>query len=1231
MKAIFLATTLAVLGCAQTQNAVRADSPAKATAQQDASGSSRGGNVDLPRFPSISPDGEQVIFSWRGDLWKASVQGGEAIRLTTHPADDLQSAWSPDGSRIAFNSDRNGYLNLYTMNVDGTNVRQVSDIDVTCRLAGFGVDGGGNDTLMFDAFWEGDVYRSPRPFMISLDGGEPRRVHDAFGWHPTVSPDGRRVAFTRGGSDWARRGYRGPDNRNVWIFNRDDGSFQQVTEWTGNDGMARWLGNDKLVFLSDRELDCVNLYVLTLGDDDSKARRLTSFDENDIQDLDVSTDGRVAVFVCWDTIYRLDLTTPGAAATPLAINAAEDERDNYLDKTIDRTVTQAALSPDGKVMAYVAYGEVFVRNVEEKSQTQRVTHSDARESDIAWSPDGLKLYFVSDENGTDSIYFATVTLTRDEVKKAFKEATTPPTPRAENQDEADAATQPAGTDEKAAAASQPTTTQCTATSAPADESDAPDDEAAEDKDEKEPKETKEKDASRWQDAIKFDIAPLIVGTDNDRAPSPSPDGKLLAFRRNLGDLVILDLASNETRRLVAGWDPGLECRWSPDSRLIAYQQSDLNFNTDIWIVPADGASPPINITRHPDNDFSPRWSADGKILAFLSERVNEEYDVWMVYLDPDLEAYTPKELKEYYENAAKEAKKRKPLGADKKKKGKKAKADDDDSGDKTDADKDAKDDVDKSDDAPPALRLDDAYLRLRRVTQLSGNEGNLELTPAADRYIFTAGFDEPGLFSVQWDGKKRKRLGDAASVMGVSLTGDKVIIVNGGRAATVPPDGGKLEFVDISGTMRIDLREQASRKFINMARVLGEQFYHPTMKGLDWPALTAKYHALACKTRRADEFNYVAMRMLGELNASHLGVYSRDPDAPERRQLGRIGTWHRRVAEGYAVTQALPESPAATGPMALQPGDVITAIEFEPFTPQDTLASRLRDRVGKETVLTIRRAKPQPADAAATTQPTAPDDADDGAQGETAVAETTNEKTADGDTADSEPGYDELQVLLTPITGQQEDVLKYKAWRRRNAELVNEWSDGKLGYIHIRGMGQQSLDVFERDLYAAAGDKHGLIVDVRNNGGGWTADRLLSSIMVQPHAYTLPRGGDRARTDAYPQDRLFIQRYTLPIDMMCNEKSFSNAEIVSHAFKTLGRGTLVGQQTYGGVISTGGFTLIDGTYVRLPFRGWFLLDGTDMENHGAVPDIIVPQTPEDESADNDAQLRAAVEDLLKRI
>jgi tricorn protease len=189
----------------------------------------------------------------------------------------------------------------------------------------------------------------------------------------------------------------------------------------------------------------------------------------------------------------------------------------------------------------------------------------------------------------------------------------------------------------------------------------------------------------------------------------------------------------------------------------------------------------------------------------------------------------------------------------------------------------------------------------------------------------------------------------------------------------------------------------------------------------------------------------------------------------------------------------------------------------------------------------------------------------------------------------------------------------------------------RLGYLHIRSMDEPSLQEFERDLYAAAFGHEGLVIDVRNNGGGSTADLILSSLMVQPHAYTVPRGADPAMRTGYPRDRLWIQRFVLPANLLCNEKSFSNAEILAHAFRTLKRGTLVGQETNGGVISTGGTATLDGTFVRTPFRGWFLPDGTDMENHGARPDLLVPQTPEAEAREDDEQLRAAVDDLLRRL
>ena len=141
------------------------------------------------------------------------------------------------------------------------------------------------------------------------------------------------------------------------------------------------------------------------------------------------------------------------------------------------------------------------------------------------------------------------------------------------------------------------------------------------------------DPARWTEAVAFEIKPVIATAAGERDPQPSPDGKLLSFRRG-GDLVLLDLEKRTERVLQPGWDAEMEWRFSPDSRWIAFAQDDRDFNRDIWLVPVDGSAAPVNITRHPDNDSSPRFSADGKILAFLSGRVNNEADVYTVALDP---------------------------------------------------------------------------------------------------------------------------------------------------------------------------------------------------------------------------------------------------------------------------------------------------------------------------------------------------------------------------------------------------------------------------------------------------------------------------------------------------------------------------------------------------------------------------------------------------------------------
>lgn len=1142
------------------------------------------GGVDLPRYPSISPDGQSIAFSWRGDLWKVSSKGGLAARLTAHPRDDLRSAWSPDGAQIAFTSDRSGWLNIHLMNADGTNVRQITDTDRSLQLSGFSADG---RHVLFAGRIEGDVYRADRPYQVALDGGPIERVHDAFGTWPQVGNDGE-VVFVRGESPWYRRHYKGSDNRNVWTYDPKTKTFHQLTTWEGNDARPRFLGDHRVLFLSDREFGTVNLYEVDDREGEKSVRRLTAFNGPDIQEFDVSRDGKTAVLQVWDTLYTLDLRRYNVNAYPLSITAPQDEADNFQLKDVDHEVTEARLSPDGQVMAYVAYGDVYVRNVDEGQPTRRVTDNVGRDRDIAWSPDGLTLYFSSDRDGTDSIYKATVALTRSEIEEKLEPAKEKEAAETEKPAPAENAPEKADGQAKENA-----------------KANGEEENGKKGKDEEKEKEKEKNPADRWHDAVKFTIQPVVQSALNDRHPRPSPDGKTLGFQRTRGDIMLLDLESGAIQTFHPSWNIWIDWSWSPDSKLMAIADMNENYNSEIWIAPIDRSFEPVNISKHPDNDTQPRWSADGKILSFLSDREGDT-DVWMVYLDKDVEALGDVELRKYYEDAAKAAKKRKPL------KPEKAEADKDNAEKADEHGEEAKPEEAKEEEgeekAPAAdLELDDAYLRLKRVTSFPGDEGNLELTPGGDRYVFTASGGaggEGGLFSIKWDGKDKQRLTDSVDVQHLSLDGSKVVFVGKGRGATVPVAGGKVEYSDIDQRIRVDLEAQATQMFQELARVLGITFYSPNMKGLDWPALSKQYLELAKRTRTPNEFAYVAMRLLGELNASHLGVYPHTEPNPNSEPNGRLGIDVARVQHNaqpaYRVDRVIERGPTAAGTMALKDGDVITQVEFEALDPHGTFDSALKGRTGKETILTVIR------------------DVDpDGADGPAPAAPT------------------ELNLIVTPISARDDIALRYDDWQRHNARLVDQWSGGRIGYLHIRAMGQADLVEFERDLYAAAYGKDGLLVDVRNNGGGWTADRVLASLMVKPHAYTAARGDTSGSTDGYPQDRLFIQRYTKPVDMLCNEKSFSNAEIVSHAFKTLGRGHLVGQTTYGGVISTGGWRLIDGTFVRQPFRGWFIIDGTDMENHGAVPDVLVPPDPEDEAADQpygyDRQLKAAVDDLLKRI
>ena len=189
-------------------------------------------------------------------------------------------------------------------------------------------------------------------------------------------------------------------------------------------------------------------------------------------------------------------------------------------------------------------------------------------------------------------------------------------------------------------------------------------------------------------------------------------------------------------------------------------------------------------------------------------------------------------------------------------------------------------------------------------------------------------------------------------------------------------------------------------------------------------------------------------------------------------------------------------------------------------------------------------------------------------------------------------------------------------------------------------MGWDSFEEFERELQATGYGKDAIVVDVRYNGGGWTTDYLMLVLNYKQHAYTIPRGAADSLSVNNPKfagyyplgERLPYSAWIKPSIALCNENSYSNAEIFSHAYQTLGIGKLVGKPSFGAVISTGGRTMVDGTFVRLPGRGWYVKkSGNDMEDEPATPDFVIENAPDYRAKGTDAQLKKAVDELMKQL
>lgn len=357
----------------------------------------------LLRFPSTN--GSEVVFSYAGDLYKVSINGGEASRLTSYVGYEMFPKFSPDGKTIAFTGQYDGNTEVYTIPSAGGEPLRVTYTATNSR-DDIGDRMGPNNIVMG---WTPDgtriIYRnrigdgfSGKLYLVGNEGGLSQVIPLPEGGFCSYSPDGKMLAYNRVMREFRTwKYYKGGMADDIWIYDPAAKSVQNITGNDAQDIMPMWIG-DQIYFISDRDRT-MNIFAY-----DTKLKqtsKITNFTEYDVKFP--SFHGNTIVFENGGYLYKLDVTK----GTPEKINITLASDNIYARSEIksgEKYITNASLSPDGERLVVTTRGEVF--NIPaDKGVTKNITRSPgAHDREAQWSPDGKYIAYISDATGETELY-----------------------------------------------------------------------------------------------------------------------------------------------------------------------------------------------------------------------------------------------------------------------------------------------------------------------------------------------------------------------------------------------------------------------------------------------------------------------------------------------------------------------------------------------------------------------------------------------------------------------------------------------------------------------------------------------------------------------------------------------------------------------------------------------------------------------------------------------------------
>ena len=1072
------------------------------------------------RNSAISPNGQTIAFSYKGDIFTVPVTGGSSTRLTSNAAYDGFPCWSPDGQQIAFSSDRYGSLDVFVISAQGGVPKRLTTNSANETVQTF-LD---NSHILYSAYYMPTAKDIIFPgnyaqvYSVDLQAHRPQLFSAIDMQAISINRQGEMLYHNyKGYEDEWRKRHHSPITRDLFLsqIEKKSRTYRQLTTDNVENRNAVWAQDGKgYFFLSERK---GSMNIFKVNSIDSEPVQITDFPEHPVRYLSIAENGTLC-FSHDGSLYTLH-----SGEKPQKVNiriVMDDTEDFNQPQIVTSGATSFDISKDEKEIAFTLNGDLYT-TMTDYATTKRLTTTPEEEAQPNISPDGRTIVYSSERNGTWSIFAMKL---QNKSDKQFTYATD----------------------------------------------------------------------------IKEET--LISGKDPATLPKFSPDGKKIAYLANRTEIRIYDVKTKTTHvALPAKFnfsysDGDMNFQWSPDSRwlLSSYMGENGWNNMDVAVVSTDGKKV-IDLTNSGYSDQVPQWALGGKAIIWASDRAGfrshgswgSEDDVYIMFLDR--EAYELSNLNKEDRALYQERLKNKTDSTDKKKESKdaaQAKAKDKKNDKKLASNKKKnsstalKDSSEVKTDTIKPLKLDfeNCEDRVKRLTINSSNLGGMYLTPDGKKLYYIASFEggyDLWVHNLEDNSTKIICKGLGGGQFIPDKKGEALYMCNGNLRKITLSDGS---VKDLPFKAEKEGQTEAQREYIfnHCVNQILARFCDTNYHGVDFKSLAAHYHRFLPNIGNSRELSEMFSELLGELNCSHTGLkYRAGVDCPPTAQLGAF------FDSDYQGDGLLIQDVVANGPLDLPDGKIkagciIQEINHQKIQKDADYFPLLSGKVGQWILLTL-----------------------------------TDEK-----------GKNKFETYIKPITIPALNQLLYKRWVRRAQKFTEEYSKGKVGYVHIEDMDSKSFRTVYSEILGKFRNCQSLVVDERHNGGGWLHDDLAVLLSGKQFQIYTSRGQTLGGDP--------FSRWNRPSCVMVCEDCYSNANGFPSMYKALGLGKLVGMPMAGTMTAVWWERQEDPTLILgLPEVNCLDMSGQPLENKQLDPDVEVNNTPEQMLSGDDAQLRRAIDLMMQ--